>query len=74
MATISATDLARNTRQVLEVERNHTVVARIVAPERTMTAAEAFAGLSSMLTPQEAGDWLAESKDGFIDALRDPWA
>lgn len=85
MQTISATDLARNTREILDkivshgeavaIERNHTLVAQIVPPTRSMTAAQALAGLTlPMLTPQHAITWLKDSKDDFGDAVRDPWA
>jgi len=85
MQTVSATDLARNTRHILDqvasrgecvmVERNHTVVAQIGPPERSMTAAQALAGLPyPMLTPAQASAWLADSKPDFTDGVRDPWA
>jgi len=85
MQTISATDLARNTREVLDqvasrgetvvIERNHTVIAQIVPPERTMTASQALAGLAlPVLTPAQAIAWLRDSKEGFGDAVLDPWA
>jgi antitoxin (DNA-binding transcriptional repressor) of toxin-antitoxin stability system len=84
MQTISATDLARNTREILDkvanqgeavaIERNRALIAQIVPPERTMTAAQALAGLRPMLTPEQAAAWLADSKGDFDDAVRDPWA
>jgi antitoxin (DNA-binding transcriptional repressor) of toxin-antitoxin stability system len=88
MRTISATDLARNTREILDqvvsrgetvtIERNRTVIAQIVPPERTMTAAQALAGLGlPMLTPKQAAAWLTDSKDSkddFDETVRDPWA
>jgi antitoxin (DNA-binding transcriptional repressor) of toxin-antitoxin stability system len=84
MQTISATDLARNTREILdgvasrgeavEVERNRMVIAKIVPPERTMTAAQALAGLKPMLTPKQADAWLKDSKQNFDETVRDPWA
>ena len=85
MQTISATDLARNTRKILDsvasrgetvvVERNHTMIAQIVPPERTMTAAQALAGLTlPVLTQKQAAAWLKDSKDAFDEAVRDPWA
>jgi antitoxin (DNA-binding transcriptional repressor) of toxin-antitoxin stability system len=83
--TISATDLARNTREILDkvashgetvvIERNHTTIAQIVPPVRTMTAAQAFAGLGlPVLTPKQAAAWLKQSKDEFGQTVRDPWA
>lgn len=84
MPTITATDLARRTREVLDavvsrgetvaVERNHVLIARIVPSAATMTAAQALAGLESFLTPREATDWLRDSRNEFDDTVRDPWA
>ena len=85
MRTISATELARNTREVLDkvasqgeavlVERNHTAIARILPPTLTMTASKALAGLGvPLLTPKQATDWLKDSKGPFDEAVRDPWA
>lgn len=85
MQTISATDLARNTREILDkvasrgetvaVERNHTMVAKIVPPERTMTAHQALAGLElPVFTLKQAAIWLKDSKEGFDETVRDPWA
>lgn len=52
MQTISATDLARNTREILDkvasrgetviIERNHTTIAQIMPPLQTMTASQAL--------------------------------
>ena len=51
------------------------MIAQIMPPQRTMTAAQALAGLTfPILTPQQASAWLQESKDGFGDTVRDPWA
>ena len=85
MQTISATDLARNTREVLDtvssqgqtvlIERNHTTIAKIVPSERSMTAAQALSGLSfPKLTKAQAKAWLKESKGHFTETVRDPWA
>jgi antitoxin (DNA-binding transcriptional repressor) of toxin-antitoxin stability system len=84
MQTISATDLARNTREILDgvasqgvavaIERNRMMIAMIVPPERTMTAAQALAGLQPMLTPKQADAWLKDSKGHFDETVRDPWA
>ena len=83
MQTVSATELARNTREILDrvaggreivmVERNRTVIARITPPERTMTAAQALAGLQPAMTPGQAAAWLEESRGTFDEAVRDPW-
>ena len=85
MHTISATDLARNTREILDqvasrgetvaIERNHTLIAHIMPPQRTMTAAQALGGLTlPILTPEQASAWLKDSKGAFGDEVRDPWA
>lgn len=82
MRTISATDLARNTRKIPEtvagrreivgIGRNHIVVARTVPPERTMTAAQALRGLEPMISPKKAEEWLEDSKADCDQAVRDP--
>ena len=85
MQTISATELTRNTREILDrvatqgetvtIERNHTMIAQIMPPQKTMTASQALAGLVfPILTPQQANAWLQESKEGFDDVVRNPWA
>lgn len=85
MQTITATELTRNTREILDrvstrgetvtIERNHTLIAQIMPPQQTMTAAQALAGLTfPILTPQQASAWFQESKEGFGDTVRDPWA
>jgi antitoxin (DNA-binding transcriptional repressor) of toxin-antitoxin stability system len=85
MPTISATELTRTTREILDrvvtrgetvtIERNHTLIAQIMPPQKTMTAAQALAGLVfPILTPQQANAWLLESKEGFDDAVHNPWA
>lgn len=85
MQTISATDLARNTREILDrvasqgeavvIERNHTMIAQIMPPPQTMTASQALARLTlTMLTPTQATAWLKDSKENFADTVRDPWA
>ena len=84
MQTISATDLARNTREILDkvasrgeimvVERNHIMIAKIVPPERAMTAHQALAGLRfPLLTSEPAAAWLKDSKEGFDETVRNPW-
>jgi antitoxin (DNA-binding transcriptional repressor) of toxin-antitoxin stability system len=83
MLTISATELARNTRKILDgvtsrgemmvIERNNVMIATIVPYAATMTAAQAIAGLS-ILTPEQASAWLNDSRGDFADGVRDPWA
>ncbi|MCG1040145.1 MULTISPECIES: type II toxin-antitoxin system Phd/YefM family antitoxin [Burkholderiaceae] len=84
MQAITATELARQTRQILDtvarqgqtiiVERNHVPVARIVPPKLTMTATQALAGLSVALTPRQATAWLADSRTDLDNSVRDSWA
>jgi antitoxin (DNA-binding transcriptional repressor) of toxin-antitoxin stability system len=83
MYTISATDLARNTRKILDavasggetvvVERNHVSIAKIVPPEATMSAAQALEGLQDLLTPRQASAWLFDARKEFDETVFDPW-
>ena len=83
--TISATELARNTREILvrviskgetvAIERNQTLIAQIMPAQRSMLAAQALSRLQlPILTPAQANAWLSDSKESFGDELRDPWA
>ncbi len=84
MQTITATDLARHTRAILDtvvmrgetvsVERNHLTIARIVPAEPTMTAARALADFRQTLTPEQATRWLASRANTMDETVRDPWA
>lgn len=84
MQTISATDLTRRTREMLDkvvvqgttivVERNARVIARITPEVPSMTAREALAGLENSLSPQEADAWLKESRGDFEESVQNPWA
>jgi antitoxin (DNA-binding transcriptional repressor) of toxin-antitoxin stability system len=85
--TISATELARNTSKILDsianggegiaVERNRTVIAQIVPPARSMTAAQALSGLENTLSPEEGAQWLKDSRNEgsaeFDQSVHDPW-
>lgn len=85
MQTVSATHLARHTREILDqvanqgvvvaVERNHATIAQIMPPQRTMTAAQALSGLVlPTLTLTQATAWINDSKADFGDLVRSPWA
>lgn len=86
MQTVSATDLARNTREILDnvanggqtvaVERNQVLIATIMPALPTMTAAQAFSSLPlPMLTAAEAAAWLKDSRDeSFDNTIHNPWA
>lgn len=87
MTYITATELARNLRQVLDqmeftgeeivVTRNNQPIARILPGGRRMTALEAMADLYRTLPEEAAAGWLQDSRkdmtEGF-EGLRDPWA
>jgi antitoxin (DNA-binding transcriptional repressor) of toxin-antitoxin stability system len=79
---VSASDLARNTSAILErivtgetvsVMRNRTEIAHIVPAKRTMTAAQAIAGLEGKLTLAQGNSWLKDSRGKFDEKVRDPW-
>jgi antitoxin (DNA-binding transcriptional repressor) of toxin-antitoxin stability system len=83
MQTISATDLARRTREVLDkvalqgttviVARNERVIARITPEAPHMTAHEALLDLGR-LDPEEADAWQRDSRGDFDESVRNPWA
>ncbi len=82
MQIISASDLARKTGAVLEeiltgetvtVMRNRTAIAHIVPARRTMTAAQAVAGLAGKLTCAQGDSWLKDSRGEFDEEVRNPW-
>lgn len=84
MDTITATDLARDTHQILDrvaahgetidIQRHQMTVARLVPAQRTMTAAQALAGIRPMLSPRDAVAWHKDSRAPFGQAVADPWA
>lgn len=84
MQTITATDLARNTRKILDtvagqgetvrVERNHVTIAQIMPPELSMSASQALAGFEPRLSSTQASGWLKDSRNGFGEEVNDPWA
>ena len=83
MEIISASDLARNTSAILEqilmgesvsVMRNRTEIAHIVPAKRTMTAAQAIAGLEGGLSPAQGESWLKDSRGEFDEEVGNPWA
>jgi len=86
MRSITATELARNLRQVLDnimstheeyvIERNHQQIARIVPSAGHQTALEAMADLYRTLPEDAAGNWLKDSQSpaGTInEEIRNPW-
>ena len=88
MKTITATELARNLRQVLDrmvadpeeiiIERNHRQIGRLIPGPGHQTALEAMSDLYRAL-PQKAGqDWLQDSRSSsgtetVEQGVRDPW-
>ena len=83
MQVISASDLARKTSSILErivagetvsVMRNRTEIAHIVPARRSMSGAQAVAGLAGRLSAVEGESWLRESRAEFDEEIKDPWA
>jgi antitoxin (DNA-binding transcriptional repressor) of toxin-antitoxin stability system len=88
--TITATELARNLRRVLDrlaiegeeiaVERNREQVARLLPGPARQTALEAMADLYRTLPEDAAATWEADSRRGrwkgsrLNKGVRDPWA
>jgi antitoxin (DNA-binding transcriptional repressor) of toxin-antitoxin stability system len=86
MRTITATELARNLREVLDrlardgeeviVERNQRQVARLVPGPAHQTALEALGDLYRTLDEEAAAGWLEDARlpETLDEELRDPWA
>ena len=90
MKTITATELARNLRRVLDrlviegeeivIERNREQVARLLPGPARQTALEAMADLYRTLPEDAAATWEADSRKGrwkgsrLDKGVRDPWA
>ena len=82
MTTVTATDLARRTNQVLDalargesvtITRNNTVLGTINPPARAVKLREAFERLPRM-SPDVAGRYKADIRSAdFDDEVRDPW-
>jgi len=88
--TITATELARNLRRVLDrlaiegeeivIERNREQVARLLPGPARQTALEAMADLYRTLPENAATTWEADSRRGrwkgsrLDKGVRDPWA
>ncbi len=90
MKTITATELARNLRRVLDrlaiegeeivVERNHEQVARLLPGPGRQTALEAMGDLYRTLPDDAARTWEADSRQSrwkgrrLEQGVRNPWA
>jgi len=82
MTTVTATDLARRTNQVLDalargesvtITRNNTVLGTINPPARAVTLRDAFERLPRM-SPDVARRYKADIRHAdFDDEVRDPW-
>ena len=59
--------------ETIAVERNRRAIAEIMPARRSMTVRQVLADLRLMLKPPEAKAWLDDCRQGFDDALRDPW-
>jgi len=87
MKKITATELARNLRAVLDrvresgesyiVERGGQPVVQVTPTPGEQSAEQALADLYRTLSPQVAESWLDDARrgsDALDDELRDPWA
>jgi antitoxin (DNA-binding transcriptional repressor) of toxin-antitoxin stability system len=90
MKTITATELARNLRRVLDrvvadgeevvIERNHEQIARLVAGPGRQNALEAMADLYRTLPEDVAATWERDARttrwrgSKLAKGARDPWA
>ena len=86
MRQVTATELARNLREVLDrvefqkeehlVWRNQHQIARIVPGPAHQTAQEAMGELYRTLSEDAGARWVRDSRNGEgqrLDKLRDPW-
>jgi antitoxin (DNA-binding transcriptional repressor) of toxin-antitoxin stability system len=83
--TVTSTELARNTREILDrivsdgqavaIERNHTTIAQLTPPERHMTVRQALSLLSSApkMSAAQGQNWLQQSKEAFGNEVNKPW-
>lgn len=84
MATISATELARQTSEVLDqvlrsgqsvsIERNRKPIAQLIPVPERLTVRELLAKLSPTLSGTKAQAWLVDSRAGFDESVADPFA
>ena len=90
MKTITATELARNLRRVLDrvvadgeevvIERNHEQIARLVAGPGRQNALEAMADVYRTLPEDVAATWERDARttrwrgSKLAKGVRDPWA
>lgn len=87
MRTMTATEVSRNFRKVLDslergheeivVVRHHHPIARIIPGTARMTALEALADLHRTLDEKEGEAWLKDAAGAdrlLVAERRDPWA
>jgi hypothetical protein len=79
MDTVSATELARNTRDLLDkvtnngetigISRNNALIARLSPPVRSKTATQVLSDIKlPAWSPAQANEWLTDSKHDFETA------
>ena len=86
MATVTATELARNLSRILDrlehggeevvIVRNNRPIGRLIPGAPVMTALEALADLYRTLPDEDGEAWLRESRipeRDWDEELRDPW-
>jgi antitoxin (DNA-binding transcriptional repressor) of toxin-antitoxin stability system len=85
MLTVTSTELARNTREILDrivsdgqsvaIERNHTTIAQLTPPARRMTVQQALTMLSGgpKISAAQGQNWLQQSKEAFGNEVNNPW-
>jgi len=84
MDTVSATELARNTRDLLDkvtnngetigISRNNALIARLSPPVRSKTASQVLSDIKlPAWSPAQANEWLTDSKHDFDNGLANPW-
>ncbi len=87
MRTITATELARKFKQMIDlvefqgeeliIVRNHHQVAKITPGPAKMTALEAMSDLYRTLSEDAGVHWIKDSRKfpkGTLSEVRDPWA
>ncbi len=87
MPTITATELARNLRKVLDqiefrhesvtIIRNRREIARILPGPQVMTAEQAFIDIYGVVGEEAGQGWATDSlvsEENLEQGIRDPWA
>ena len=86
MQTVSATELARRLREILDgvefrgqvvtIMRNKRPIARLLPGAQEMDAIQALSDIYGVVGEEVADGWAKESRVGgtLADEVRDPWA